>query len=181
MNYLSLFSFLLVIPLSGQADSFSSNRDGGTLRSQITMEVSAPTCTVNGEKGITRTVYMGQISWEDLLAGRGKTAIAPLRVDCSASGTQAKAVEVNVQAAGSSKPDSNIQGLLQTNMSGVGLQLAWHDGEPVSLKADTYRNFAAGTNPIWDLAITAKPVATSTEISNGGRYVGMITVDLTYL
>ncbi|MHC9060964.1 fimbrial protein [Pantoea sp. y20] len=182
MNYLSLLSFFIfAVPLCSQADSFGSNRDGGLLTSRITMDVSAPTCSVNAEQGVARTIQMGQISREELIAGKGKAMNAPLTVDCSASGTQAKAVEVSVRPAGSSKPADNTEGLLETSLPGVGLQMSWHDGKLVSFATDSSRRFEAGNSQIWELAITAKPVATITEFVSGGRYVGTISVNLTYL
>ncbi|PEI02178.1 hypothetical protein CRM79_22285 [Pantoea agglomerans] len=182
MKYFILFSFLLLTaPLCSQADSFTSNRDGGLLTSRITMDVSAPTCSVNGEQGVARTIQMGQVSREELITGSGKAISAPLTVDCSASGTQAKAVEVSVRSAGSSKPASNAEGLLETSMPGVGLQLSWHDGRPVSLSAESSRTFEAENSQLWELAISAKPVATTTEFVSGGKYVGTIAVNLTYL
>lgn len=152
-------------------------------RMNITMVVADVTCQLNNGKGLNQQVSMPLVSVAELNAGQGKTAEAPLTVNCAGSPSQPAGITLNVQpAAGSTLIGDGSDGGLKTTRAGVGLQLTWkHNGLPVELGgADTLFRPDVATGMVWDLGIVARTIPVDGETVTGGEYRGAVTLNLRY-
>lgn len=150
---------------------------------RISMVVADVTCQLNNGQGLSQQVAMPLVSVAELQSGQGKSAEAPLTVNCAGSPSQPQSIILSVQpAAGSSLMTDGSDGQLKTNKPSVGLLLTWkHNGQPVSLTGgeDVFLP-AMATGGIWDLGIVARTIAVAGETPTGGEYTGAVTLRLRY-
>lgn len=185
-NLLIILLFLAHLILQGTAyaDAFDATPTGGTLRSNITMSVAIPTCSVNNGQGIGQTVNIPSATIDDLNNGNAPTGDAYLTVDCSHGIVPSAGIVLSVAPAGSSTViGSSDGGVIATDKSGVGLLLTWHDGQSVSLNATQPRVFpvSQAQHGIWETSITAKPIKIpGQDLNGGGFYKGTVIVTLSY-
>lgn len=150
---------------------------------KISMVVADVTCQLNNGQGLSQQVVMPLVSVAELQAGQGKSADAPLSVNCTNSPSQPQSINLSVQpATGSSLVTDGGDGQLKTSKTGVGLLLTWkHNGQPVDLTGvDTSFLNSMALGGIWDLGIVAKTIAVPGEMTTGGEYTGAITLRLRY-
>lgn len=150
---------------------------------RISMVVADITCQLNNGQGLSQQIAMPLVSLAELQAGQGRSAEAPLIVNCAGSSTQPQSILLSVQpAAGSSLMTDGSDGQLKTSKTGVGLQLTWkYNGLPVSLaEGDTVFLPAMSQGGVWNLGIVAKTIAVVGETASSGEYTGALTLRLRY-
>jgi len=179
-----LFPAALVSYKTAYADSFPATMTGGTLQSNITMTVAVATCIVNNGQGFAQAVDMPSTSVSEVNSGTALTGEALLKVDCSQGAIQPDNIVLSVApAGGSSIVGTSADGVIATNISGLGLKLTWPDGLPVSLDIAQPRVFPASSavGGVWNTRIVAQPIKVTAEpFQGGGAYTGTVTVTLSY-
>lgn len=179
---LTLFGLSFLSPTMSQAIS-STSSIGSEQISNINMMVSTPICQINNGQGVAQQITMPSVSIYELRTNTGKTATAPLLVDCNSSDVQPNNILVTVKPAGSSTIVNNGQdGKLATDKAGVGLLLTWKvNSQAVDLSNHTITfPSSIATEKLWDLSINAKPISTDNKILSSGNYTGTIIVNLQY-
>ncbi|AKJ43980.1 fimbrial protein [Pragia fontium] len=143
----------------------------------ISLEVVNITCDVNDGEGLDKIVDFKVINEKTLLAGKQPAVKAQFIVDCRKSGVMPKNIDVKLKPGSQGALNNGTGGELQTNLSGVGINLSWPDGTPVDLSGKNKR-FTANNNQ-FDISFYAKPYAQGQSVEKGIMKSSVI-IDMLY-
>lgn len=128
LKYLLASNFLIAVIASpfAFADSFTSNKTGGNLKSIITMTVNTPTCVIQPYDDID----FERITMTELLGG-ARNLTANISFECE---TTPAGISLEVSPTGGNNVVSGQPGVIESTLTGAGFKLDWGEGSSVGKK-----------------------------------------------
>lgn len=120
LKYLLASNFLIAVIASpfAFADSFTSNKTGGNLKSIITMTVNTPTCAI---QPYNQNIDFKRVTMSELL-NESRNLTANISFECE---TTPAGVSLEVSPVGGHNVVSGQPGVIESTLTGAGFKLHW--------------------------------------------------------
>lgn len=157
------------------ADSFTSNKTGGKLKSIITMTVNTPTCVIQPDNNID----FKRITMAELLDGK-RHETARISFECE---TTPAGISLVVSPTGGNNVVSGQPGVIESTLTGAGFKLDWGEESSVGKKGQPVEYNTPLTLPaarISNINLVITPVAITGINVTSGTSKSQVNLKITY-